>query len=268
MTEPNTLTIFILTCPMFLLYLMLFYFWFQDKKRQAYLKQFSVEYRLERLDTTEEWADASAWFNHDTRQFFIYEKGKEWGKDVAFKMDARALRGYWLIAADEVWLDVQIKQEWQVLKLKMDAEALKIFSYNMETFANAMLLQAHEANHYFMPRFTQGDEVQQELTGEWTSLASRNLYLNPNHLLVLSSWGGEVKRMIPSQHIEEIDAIPRMDAAGTGILRFRVEDERLAFAIPDYEEWAMTLAQVASKAQGTELDLEIMELKKKKNEEG
>ncbi|MBN1563299.1 MAG: hypothetical protein JXA10_05640, partial [Anaerolineae bacterium] len=73
-----------------------------------------------------------------------------------------------------------------------------------------------------------------------------DLYLTPAFLVVLA--GAKVQRIYPLHLIQDIAAVERMDRPrAAGLVRFQIEDERLAFALDRHAEFAEALAEAAKR---------------------
>jgi hypothetical protein len=228
---------------------------------------FDCHYRWERIGVYEEWAEGRIAFYSGRKEILLFPPTAQVENDSIRTIRLEDLRGFWQTdKLAQIWLDVEMSQSIYTLKLRIPAQKLTQFIQVLSSFATPEHVAAYKANIPYMPRFVSGSEVQQKLTGEWERLKAQSLYLNPSQLVLLNAWW-KIEKTISLLNIEDIEAMPRMDEERTGILRFRAEGKDYSFAIPDYEEWATLLAQAASKAQGTEIDLEIMELKKKKDED-
>jgi hypothetical protein len=234
-----------------------------DRKRIAD-NSFHSHYRWEQIGIHEE--RGACVIIIDRMEILLYPPNAQREIDFFRCIKLEQLRGFWQVdSLGEIWLDVEMSQSLYTLKLRIPDQLLPKFIQVLTSFATPEQVAAYKANIPYMPRFVSGSEVEQHLTGEWKRLSHRTLYLNPSHLILLNS-SRKIEKMISLLSIQDIEAIPRMDEAHTVILRFRAEGELYSFAIPAYEAWVTALAEAASKAQGTELDLEIMELKKKKDE--
>jgi hypothetical protein len=230
-------------------------------------KSFHCHYRWERIGVYEEWAEGMVVFDNGRKEILLFPPTAIVENDSIRTIKLEALRGFWQVDnLGQIWLDVEMSQSLYTLKLRIPDQIRTEFLQNMYDFATKEQFHTYKANIPYMPRLVNGSKVEQKLTGEWERLKAQALYLNPSHLILLNSWW-KLEKTISLLGIQDIEAIPRMDEERTGILRFRAEEKLYSFAIPEYEAWATALAEAASKAQGTELDLEIMELKKKKDED-
>jgi hypothetical protein len=84
----------------------------------------------------------------------------------------------------------------------------------------------------------------------------------PRFLIILSS--STVLRKIPLVTIQQIGAFRRLDEPNaSGLVRFRAEEETLAFALDNYEGFAASLAEAARRT----LEAPVMQKQKKKDDE-
>jgi hypothetical protein len=102
----------------------------------------------------------------------------------------------------------------------------------------------------------------QDIHGAWSLDEPVTLYLMPRFLVILRYT--TILRKIPLEAIQEIGAFRRLDEPqANGLVRFRAEEETLAFALAQHDEFAVSLADAAKRT----LEEPIMQKQKKKYDE-
>ncbi len=89
-----------------------------------------------------------------------------------------------------------------------------------------------------------------------------SLYLMPRFLVILQAM--KVVRKIPLESVQQIGAFRRLDQPNAdGLVRFRADEETLAFAVEPHDGFAAALAEAARRT----LEAPIMQKQKKKDDE-
>ncbi|HEX2908603.1 MAG TPA: hypothetical protein VHO69_17155 [Phototrophicaceae bacterium] len=156
----------------------------------------------------------------------------------------------WVAVPDEVdryyttfWLHIERNREWFVLELRLYKNVNSLLMRAVKQFADSAEVGAERWRrrdlHYGPVR---AEPAAQDIHGEWVLDEPVSLYLMPRFLVVLRE--GIVLRKIPLAVVQEITALRRLDEpSASGLVRFRAEEETLAFALDHYEDFAHILAE-------------------------
>lgn len=144
-----------------------------------------------------------------------------------------------------IWLHFETPEGWRLVKLEMFRGVMADFVRVLKTLTPPELVTAYRRRRpYIHAGPLPAQPATQDLYGAWTLQTPVSLYLMPRALVFLE--GVQVLRVIALDQIEEIGALRRMDAPGAdGLLRFRAEQETLAFAVKDAETLAARVAEAA-----------------------
>lgn len=163
---------------------------------------------------------------------------------------------------NEIWLHFEQEDSWQLLKIRLYKDDMRALVRALKAVATPELVTAYRRQRPYVhtgPVIAQ--PATQDLQGAWHLEEEVALYLMPLYLVILR--GRAVLRLIPLEAMAEIGALRRLDQPGAaGLVRFRAEEETLAFALRHYDSFAAALAQAAR------LTLEDpLERKQKKSDE-
>jgi hypothetical protein len=160
--------------------------------------------------------------------------------------------------AEQLWLHFERNGRWWVLRMALGYDDKLRVLAALRDFAPGLMPPYHRGLHvHYDP--VSARRAEQEITGEWTLYEQRTLYLMPLYVVVLND--NTVQDALPVESITHVASVPRLDAPG-GVVRFRVAGEDLAFALDDYEAFAVALAEAAKRS--LDAPLEIVERKGKK----
>lgn len=164
------------------------------------------------------------------------------------------IRGFWRPqkyddGINELWIHIQMGGLWCILKLRLMRHDMQALIRAMKVITTEEQVKAYRRQRPYIHRApTPACPAVQNLQGAWELDAPVDLYLMPLYLVIFHQ--GQVQRLIDLHHLQQIAALPRLDAPQSdGLLRFRVETtgEMLAFALKEYEAWADDLAQAAKR---------------------
>ena len=146
---------------------------------------------------------------------------------------------------NEIWLHVEHAGGWQRLELRFPRAQMQALVRALKEIATPEQVIAYRRRRpYIHAGPLPASPAAQDMLGAWVLGLPRSLYLTPSHLVVLD--GAAVERAIPLEQVQKIAAVRRLDQPGTsGLVRFEVEGEALAFALEDYDTFAAALAEAA-----------------------
>lgn len=178
------------------------------------------------------------------------------------------IRGFWRpqpydSGMNELWLHVERKREWVLVKLWLGREQMMEFVRTLKPMVDPDLVIAYRRRRpYIHYGPVQAQPAQQDIHGAWTLEAAVSLYLMPRYLLILH--GDAVQQMIPLESVQQIGALRRLDAPqANGLVRFQTAEAHYAFALKDYETFANALADAAKRT----LEAPVMQKQKEKDGE-
>ncbi|MBZ0277627.1 MAG: hypothetical protein K8I60_15885 [Anaerolineae bacterium] len=146
---------------------------------------------------------------------------------------------------NEIWLHFEQEDGWQLLKIRLYKDDMRALVRALKAVVTPELVTAYRRQRPYVhagPVIAQ--PATQDLQGAWHLDEEVTLYLMPLYLVILH--GTAVLRLIPLEAMAEIGALRRLDQPGAaGLVRFRAEEETLAFALRHYDSFAASLAQAA-----------------------
>ncbi len=158
-----------------------------------------------------------------------------------------------------IWLHLEQDGRWLLLHLETERHAMQKLVRALKQIATPQQVNAYRRQRPYMhlgPLTTQAAE--QDLYGVWTVFPPLlALYLTPAMLVLLEN--GRVRRALPLEHVQQIEAMRRLDdPTAPGVVRFRYDaadgqaiPERLAYTLPEYAEFAAALAEAAKRTLET-----------------
>lgn len=148
---------------------------------------------------------------------------------------------------NEMWLHLEQAGGWHLLKFGMSRYAMAKLVRALKQIATEEQNRAYRRRRpYVHYGPLHAAPAQQDIHGAWALEEVVTLYLTPSHLVILRE--GQVLRKFPLASIQQIGAFKRVDApAADGLLRFQMEGEKFAFALADYEAFALALAEAAKR---------------------
>lgn len=146
---------------------------------------------------------------------------------------------------NEMWLHFEQADGWHLLKVGTDRYTMARLVRAVKQIATDEQIRAYRRRrpyvHYGPILAAPAD---QDIHGAWVLEQAVMLYLTPSHLAILRA--EQVLRTLPLAHIQQIGALRRVDVPeADGLVRFQVEGEKFAFALPAYEAFAQALAEAA-----------------------
>lgn len=146
---------------------------------------------------------------------------------------------------NEMWLHWETSQGWQLLQIKLWRGSMTDFVRLLKSVSPEDLVTAYRRRRpYIHCGPERAHPAIQDIHGAWMLEDPLLMYLMPRHLVFLKE--DKVLRVIPLTHIEEAGTLKRIDQPNAdGLLRFRAEQERLAFALRDAQGFAQQLAEAA-----------------------
>lgn len=161
---------------------------------------------------------------------------------------------------NEIWLHVEQDGVWTRLVLRLPRAQMESLVRALKEIATPEQVTAYRRRRpYIHAGLLTAAPAAQDMLGAWVLETPRSLYLTPSHLVVLD--GTAVMRVIPLEQVQKIAAVRRLDQPGaSGLVRFEVDGEALAFALDDYETFAASLAEAARRT----LEDPVQWLRKKK----
>jgi len=165
---------------------------------------------------------------------------------------------------NDIWLHVEKDGEWTLLKLRLPHSSMQDFVRAIKAITPPELVTAYRRRRpYIHAGPEKAQPATQDIHGAWMLDEPVELYLMPRFLVILRA--GKVLRKLALEGVQEIGALRRLDAPGSqGLVRFRVEEETFAFALPHHETFAGLLAEAAKRT----LEAPLERKQKGKLEEG
>jgi hypothetical protein len=148
---------------------------------------------------------------------------------------------------NEIWLHIEMAGLWQIVKIRLYQTAMRDLVRALKVVCAPELVTAYRRQRpYIHTGPAQAYPAEQDIHGAWTLHEPVTLYLMPRLLVILQN--GVVTRELPLERIQQIGALRRLDAPDEqGLVRFRLGDEPLAFALDEHESFAQALAEAAKR---------------------
>lgn len=150
--------------------------------------------------------------------------------------------------SNEIVIHAEIDGVWKVARIRLNYYQMQNVVRALKAIATPEQVTAYRRKRpyvHFGPLTVQPGE--QDLYGVWHLAAPLTLYLTPSHVVLLN--GERVQRILPVNELTRIEARPRMDATdGSGLARFLVGEETLAYATLQFEPLAMAIAEAAKRS--------------------
>lgn len=160
------------------------------------------------------------------------------------------LRGFWRPVkyqpgTNEVWLHGEIGRRW--LKLRLSKYEMKSVVRALKQIATMDQTTAYRRRRPYIHRGPhEGYQAYQTLHGDWELSDVVELYLMPLYLVVMKR--GDVQQVLPIAQMQDITVLKRMEGGEPGgLVRFFIDNEMYAFAVPEYNAWANDLAEAAKR---------------------
>jgi hypothetical protein len=165
---------------------------------------------------------------------------------------------------NEIWLHLEMDDSWRLVKMHLYQGTMRDLVRALKQIVPADLLTAYRRRRpYIHEGPAQAQPATQDIHGAWTLDEPVSLYLMPRFLVVLQATS--VLRTIPLEAVQQIGEFRRLDEPNAdGLIRFRAEEETLAFALENHAHFAAALAEAARRT----LEAPIMQKQKKKDDEG
>lgn len=164
---------------------------------------------------------------------------------------------------NDLWLHIEIGGDWHLVKFRLYEGMIRDLVRGLKAVASDELVTAYRRRRpYIHEGPARGQPAAQDIHGAWTLEEPVSLYLMPRFLVILQ--GAKTLRKIPLEAAQQIGAFRRLDQAGAnGLVRFRAEEETLAFALDKHELFAEALAEAAKRT----LEEPVFQKQKKKYDE-
>jgi len=161
---------------------------------------------------------------------------------------------------NNLWLHLEIGDGWHLLKFRLYQGLTQDLVRGFKAVASDELITAYRRRRpYIHAGPVDGQPATQDIHGAWTLDEPVTLYLMPRFLVILCNTA--VLRKLPLETIQQIGAFRRLDQPNAhGLVRFRAEEETLAFALDKHDAFAEALAEAAKRT----LEEPIMQKQKKK----
>lgn len=173
--------------------------------------------------------------------------------DVEISFAIRELRWFgrpkkYTPSTNAIWLHVEKDHHWHLIELHIGQHQMQKFVALLKQIATPEQVIAYRRQRpYIHYGPVKAAPATQDLQGAWTLEAPVSLYLMPSHLVILHQ--DQVVRALPLEHIQQIALMHRMDAPGKdGLVRFVMQGEPFAFALPMHEALAAALAEAAKRS--------------------
>jgi len=187
--------------------------------------------------------------------------------EAAIRFAPEDIRGFWRpqpydSGMNELWLHVERKREWVLVKLWLGREQMMEFIRTLKPMVEPEMVIAYRRQRpYIHYGPVQAQPAEQDIHGAWTLEPTISLYLMPRYILILHDEA--VQQMIPLSSVQQIGALRRLDAPqANGLVRFQTPESHYAFALKDYEAFANALADAAKRT------LEAPVMQKQKGKDG
>jgi hypothetical protein len=161
---------------------------------------------------------------------------------------------------NDLWLHFEIGDRWHLVKVRLYEGLMRDMVRGLKAIASDELVTAYRRRRpYIHEGPAAAQPATQDIHGAWTLDAPVTLYLMPRFLVILRDT--LVLRKIPLEAVQEIGAFRRLDEPqAQGLVRFRAEEETLAFALDKYDGFAASMAEAARRT----LEEPVMQKQKKK----
>jgi hypothetical protein len=149
---------------------------------------------------------------------------------------------------NDIWLHLEYANTWTVLEIRLHRYEMHDFVRALKNVTHETMVKAYRRQrpyvHYGPIDAYPGT---QDIHGAWKLSDKVSLYITPLYLVILQ--GAHVLRAIPLIEVQEIMALPRMDEpTADGLVRFRVAEESMAFAIEFHQLFAEKLGEAARRS--------------------
>jgi hypothetical protein len=165
---------------------------------------------------------------------------------------------------NELWLHLEMGGGWHLVKFQLYEGLMRDLVRALKAVSSEELVTAYRRRRpYIHAGPATGQPADQDIHGAWTLDGPPvTLYLMPRFLVILHET--RVLRKIPLETVQQIGAFRRLDEpSANGLVRFRAEEETLAFALDQHEDFALALAEAAKRT----LEAPIMQKQKKKDDD-
>jgi hypothetical protein len=202
----------------------------------------------------------------DENGFTIYPHSQK--MDVKFTLPKGGLRWFgrpkkYEPGQNDLWLHLEVNDCWRMLQLRTDYYNMQRMVRAIKTIATPEQVKAYRRHRpYIHYGPVAAQPAEQDIYGVWTVHPQiTQFYIMPLALVFLE--GIQIKRTIPLEQIQKVEALRRMDApSAEGVVRFRIVDEVIAYTVPDYVAFGAALAEAAKRS----LEDPVM-VKKKKDDD-
>ena len=195
----------------------------------------------------------------------LYSRGRVGSDPAPITFAAAHIRWFgrpkkYTYGSNELWIHLETGDGWHLLRIRLHYDAMRDLVRALKAVVPEELVIAYRRRRpYIHAGPAKAAPATQDIHGAWTLDAPVSLYLMPRHLVMLRHTA--VLRAILLEHVQQIGAFYRLDQPGAqGLVRFRVEEETLAFALDRHEAFAAALAEAAKRT----LEEPVMQKQKKK----
>lgn len=149
---------------------------------------------------------------------------------------------------NHIWLHLEHEGHWLLLELRLYKTEMQDLVRAIKTITHETMVKAYRRQRpYLHYGPTTAYPGVQDIYGAWTLGKEVSLYIMPLYVVILD--GDQVLRVLPLSDIQQIMALPRLDApTKDGLVRFRVAEEAMAFAIEQHQLFADKLAEAAKRS--------------------
>jgi len=164
---------------------------------------------------------------------------------------------------NELWLHLEMDGCWHLVKFHLYQGLMRDLVRGLKAVSSDDLVTAYRRRRpYIHAGPATAHPAHQDIHGAWTLDAPVTLYLMPRFLVILNET--RVLRKIALEAVQQIGAFRRLDEpSANGLVRFRAEEEVLAFALDKHEDFALSLAEAAKRT----LEAPTIQKQKKKDDD-
>jgi hypothetical protein len=149
---------------------------------------------------------------------------------------------------NDIWLHLEHDERWTLLEIRLHRYEMQDFVRALKNITPETMVKAYRRQRPYV-HLGPIDAYPgiQDIHGAWKLSERVSLYITPLHLVILQ--GENVLRAIELNEIQQIMALPRMDEpTADGLVRFRVAEESMAFAIEFHQDFAEKLGEAARRS--------------------
>ncbi len=207
-------------------------------------------YRLRQINGT-----ATRWYycvlEIEQGSIILYPRTR--GTQQQFLFAIHALRWFgrpkkYEMGSNDIWLHLEQDDLWTLLEIRLHHAEMRRFVRTLKTITHETMVKAYRRQRpYIHYGAVEAYPATQDIYGAWKLDEGVSLYIMPLYLVILR--GSRVLRAVPLSDVQEITALRRLDEpTDDGLVRFRVAEESMAFAIEHHQEFADRLAEAARRS--------------------